>query len=186
MFAVSRPTYCNGLEGIDLPGQGKDRHGWCKPKILRARETNLFFLIFPPPVTFEYAECAKQHQFTKVLHSQRFPVLNTIAEIQEGVFSLFSCNRRVRLLQDALYDFNRASQIFFELFIFNLALKILKTCEKLGLDCYESRMLTLSSSGYFVRRTIGFNKNPFRMVGLASICPINADLLAATILSHSF
>jgi hypothetical protein len=89
---------CNGLEGIDLPGQGKDRHGWRKPKTLRARETNLFFLILSPPVTFEYAECAKQHQVTKGLHSQRFPVLNTIAEIQEGIFSLFSCNRRVRLL----------------------------------------------------------------------------------------
>lgn len=24
----------NGLEGIDLPGQGKDRHGWRQPEIL--------------------------------------------------------------------------------------------------------------------------------------------------------
>ena len=98
MLTVSRPTYCNGLEGIDLPGQGKDRHGWRKPETPRARETNLFFLILSPSVTFEYAECAKQHQVTKGHHLQRFPVLNTIAEIQEGIFSLFSCNRRVRLL----------------------------------------------------------------------------------------
>jgi hypothetical protein len=97
------------LSAVQLIAMGIGRH-WpsqsgkktntdgASQKFCELGETNLFFLILPPSVTFEDAECAKQHQFTKAIHAQRFPVLNTIAEILEGIFSLFFRNRRVRLL----------------------------------------------------------------------------------------